>query len=113
MESMPPTDRRARHGVTTLDAGGSATVSTRQLEGRLRGFEFRVRRSLLARSPLEADGSTSLAHLARRAVVGSRLPCPVEVVTNGEVSVALFRLTGEPFRYSLATAQATERRELE
>ena len=36
--------------------------------------------------------------------MGSRLPCPVEVVTNGEVSVALFRLTGEPFRYSLATA---------
>jgi hypothetical protein len=110
---MGAVDRSAGQVVTTLDGGGSTVVGARELEGRSRGFQFRVRRSLLARSPLEADGSASLAHLARRAVVGSRLPCPVEVVTNGEVSVALFRLSGEPFRFSLVTAQTTERRELE
>lgn len=95
-----------------MDDDARPAIDARELEGRLRGFEFQVRNSLLARSPIEADGSTSLAHLARRAVVGSRLPCPVEVVTDGEVAVALFRLSGEPFRFAFATAEQTERPEL-
>ncbi len=94
------------------DDGARAIDDVRRLEGRARGFQFQARNLLLARSPLESDGSASLANLARRAVVSSRLPCPVEVVSNGEVSVAVFKLSGEPFRFDFATAEETERPEL-
>lgn len=90
-----------------------AAVDVRRAEittaGSVRGFLHQIRRSLLAGTPTERDGSGEIKTLAHRAVVGSLIPCPVQIASNGETQVLLCHLSAEGFRFSDADRELADR----
>lgn len=90
-----------------------ASVDVRRAEsptaGSVHGFLHQVRRSLLAGIPTERDGSGAIQALARRAVVGSMIPCPAQIAANDRAQVLLFQLSADGFRYSDADLELADR----
>jgi hypothetical protein len=90
-----------------------AAVEVRRAEvpraSSVHGFLRQVRRSLLASTPADRDGSGDLQTLAHRAVVGSMIPCPSQIAVNEKAQVLLFHLSADEFRYSDADGDLADR----